>query len=688
MATAGDSLDLLKPNEATSLRNRPNSPSSPKQHTKIIISNPDSSSADLIEIQNPTQPSGVKELKKEKTRKSRPERDKMRDYQKDSPAAHQFSSLPRRTIHLGEGELILDAINKTSHSSSLSPDSRPPPLLSHPDFHSHSNSSFSSSSSSSSSSFHPDSIPSPSFQRHSLSPLIEPRLSSLQILPQNNQNNNHNNNQNNNHNTNNNNNQIRSEPLFNNTALNFDFRNWKRTLTFPNQAVEHHFLSSYHPKAVFMVRFISIVILIATLLVGITDLSVENMNSRQEIYIIRYGILTPLCLFYLYFTRSSLFFSHRYFITSLYCLLIGFGFIIISALGGEINYATYMILFDVYALFMCLSYAAANLVNWTLLIGFNFINWYIGQEDESHQSNWALALGFLIATNLSLMGIGYSIEIACRSAFLQMQRLRTEQHKTNVVLYNILPKNVAQRLVRNVRSADYYPCVTILFCDIWEFKSLTALLPAKKLVFLLNQVFSLFDRITDKHDVLKIETIGEVYMVASGLPEEIDRHAEACAYLALDMLAESTSILIPEVTEDEQLQMMIQQQIIHGSTKGEMGGEGGGGGGGKGREGEKGRESGIFQYEAEKRWKKKVKASRKPIVIRIGIHTGDCTAGVIGAKLPRYRLFGDTVNGNKFTTHNPHTSKPTHNSSHCIEQSSYSSDSSNHFRLHHPYYRS
>lgn len=52
---------------------------------------------------------------------------------------------------------------------------------------------------------------------------------------------------------------------------------------------------------------------------------------------------------------------------------------------------------------------------------------------------------------------------------------------------------------------------------------------------LLNHIFSTFDHITDNHNVLKIETIGEVYMVASGLPDECETHAENTLYLALDM---------------------------------------------------------------------------------------------------------------------------------------------------------
>jgi adenylate cyclase len=160
--------------------------------------------------------------------------------------------------------------------------------------------------------------------------------------------------------------------------------------------------------------------------------------------------------------------------------------------------------------------------------------------------------------------------------------LRLEQQKSERLLLNILPKPIAEQLKQFEGSlAQQFAEATILFADIVGFTPLAAQMPPLELLNLLNQIFSIFDRLAEKHGVEKIKTIGDAYMAACGLPIPKDNHAEAIAQMALDMH-----------------QAIEQFQTQQGES---------------------------FQ-------------------IRMGINTGPVVAGVIGIKKFSYDLWGDAVN--------------------------------------------
>ncbi|HEY9727148.1 MAG TPA: adenylate/guanylate cyclase domain-containing protein [Chroococcales cyanobacterium] len=162
------------------------------------------------------------------------------------------------------------------------------------------------------------------------------------------------------------------------------------------------------------------------------------------------------------------------------------------------------------------------------------------------------------------------------------EALHYQQQCTEDLLHNILPDPIAQRLkLQESLIADSFDEVTVLFADLVNFTELSAQIPATKLVDLLNKIFSVFDRLTQKHGLEKIKTIGDAYMVVGGLPQPRPDHAESVAEMALDM----------------------QQEI--------------------------------------NRFKRN---DGKPFDLRIGINTGPVVAGVIGTKKFAYDLWGDTVN--------------------------------------------
>ena len=161
-------------------------------------------------------------------------------------------------------------------------------------------------------------------------------------------------------------------------------------------------------------------------------------------------------------------------------------------------------------------------------------------------------------------------------------RVYEEQEKSERLLLNILPEAIASEL-KNGRStiADGFPEVTVMFADLVGFTSLADRFSPGELVEVLNEIFSEFDALTERHRLEKIKTIGDAYMVVGGIPMTDTNHPRAIAEMAIDM----------------------QTAIANFSqARGEM-----------------------FQ-------------------IRIGINTGPVVAGVIGTKKFSYDLWGDTVN--------------------------------------------
>nr|XP_057918635.1 guanylyl cyclase C [Doryrhamphus excisus] len=184
---------------------------------------------------------------------------------------------------------------------------------------------------------------------------------------------------------------------------------------------------------------------------------------------------------------------------------------------------------------------------------------------------------------------------------------KAERDRADCLNFMLLPGPVVKSLKETgVVEPELYDEVTIYFSDIVGFTTLCQYSTPMEVVDMLNDIYKGFDSILDHHDVYKVETIGDAYMVASGLPRRNgNRHAVDICRMALDILA-----------------FMGTFQLRH--------------------------LPGI------------------PVWIRIGVHSGLCAAGVVGIKMPRYCLFGDTVNtaSRMESTGHPlriHVSQPTIN---------------------------
>jgi adenylate cyclase len=120
--------------------------------------------------------------------------------------------------------------------------------------------------------------------------------------------------------------------------------------------------------------------------------------------------------------------------------------------------------------------------------------------------------------------------------------LQKEQEKFEKLLLNTLPVTIVEELKQKSSvTPTQYEEATFLFADIVSFAPHSSPMPPKDVVDLLNQVFSVFDRLVVQHGVEKIRTIGDSYFVAGGLPVVRNNHAEAIAELALDMQEAITS---------------------------------------------------------------------------------------------------------------------------------------------------
>lgn len=164
----------------------------------------------------------------------------------------------------------------------------------------------------------------------------------------------------------------------------------------------------------------------------------------------------------------------------------------------------------------------------------------------------------------------------------QHELLAEEQKKSERVLLNVLPSNIAQRLKEHHGLiADGHADVTVMFADLVNFTQLTESLSPEQMVTLLNTIFSSFDEMSEKYGVEKIKTIGDAYMVVGGLNRERVDYTRDIANLALEM-----------------------REYL--ATHPEL--------------------------------------SRYQLGIHTGIATGPVVAGVIGTKRFIYDLWGDTVN--------------------------------------------
>lgn len=198
------------------------------------------------------------------------------------------------------------------------------------------------------------------------------------------------------------------------------------------------------------------------------------------------------------------------------------------------------------------------------------------QNTQQTQKTYAAVLGVIIA--LGVLAFAIYLLRQRRKLF---RELDIEKQRSEALLLNILPANIAMRLKNDPRAiADAFEEATVIFIDIVGFTTLSAQHTPHEIVRLLNEVFVWFDQLTGRLGLEKIKTIGDCYMAVSGLPNYKADHLTSCIEMGLTIL----------------------------------------------------QDPGRFRFFGQQ------------IQFRIGIDTGPVVAGIIGEKRFLYDLWGDVVN--------------------------------------------
>jgi len=163
------------------------------------------------------------------------------------------------------------------------------------------------------------------------------------------------------------------------------------------------------------------------------------------------------------------------------------------------------------------------------------------------------------------------------------RKLDEEKELSNTLLYSIIPHKVADDL-RQGKTVDpvFHENVTLFFSDIVGFTKICDQVDPWDVIDMMNQLYSIMDYLAEHFNLFKVETVGDAYMCCSGLPEPDEFHAENVANFALAVVECAKHVKSP--------------------------------------------------------------VDGMPVKMRIGIHTGSCTSGVVGTLTPHYCLFGDMVN--------------------------------------------
>jgi len=209
-----------------------------------------------------------------------------------------------------------------------------------------------------------------------------------------------------------------------------------------------------------------------------------------------------------------------------------------------------------------------------------------------HRISFYLSLPISLSIFLARQSVTNNLLLARQRDELDLEvqertkELRLEKQKSDDLLLNILPEEVANELKeKGSADAKQFEMVTVMFTDFKGFTQISEKLTPSQLVEEIHICFKAFDAIIERHNIEKIKTIGDAYMCAGGLPVSNETHAEDIVNAALE------------------IRQFMQEHV------------------------------------AQKR-----KANQEVFEIRIGIHTGPVVAGIVGIRKFAYDIWGDTVN--------------------------------------------
>lgn len=242
-----------------------------------------------------------------------------------------------------------------------------------------------------------------------------------------------------------------------------------------------------------------------------------------------YSIVSMLSVIHFGLTRQ-----YRFFRFSQLALILMLPFLLMVTLGGFVNGSAVVLWALICPLGALLFDEPRHAPRWFLaflsLVALSgFLQPYV--RFANHLSQGLVTFFFV----MNLIGVGSLVFLM---VFYFVGQKNLFQEKSETLLLNILPKEIAAILKNESRTiADHYDGASVLFADMVGFTPLSAELAPVEMVELLNEAFSFFDSLLDKYDAEKIRTIGDNYMVASGVPRRRPDHAQLLVRMALEMRA-------------------------------------------------------------------------------------------------------------------------------------------------------
>lgn len=177
--------------------------------------------------------------------------------------------------------------------------------------------------------------------------------------------------------------------------------------------------------------------------------------------------------------------------------------------------------------------------------------------------------------------VNWDIDRRARRTFAANEALDAEKRRSEELLYNVLPEEIAARLKSGETVADSFSNVSVIFVDVVGFSKLAKVMPASDLVAQLNRFFLLADQFAAKHGIERVKTIGDCYLAVSGGTSSSSADALAAIEFGRDLIAEVADI---------------------------------------------------------------TRAEGVDIKLRVGIHSGPVVGGVVGSSRLAYDYWGDTMN--------------------------------------------
>jgi class 3 adenylate cyclase len=215
------------------------------------------------------------------------------------------------------------------------------------------------------------------------------------------------------------------------------------------------------------------------------------------------------------------------------------------------------------------------IMNCVVLLGLLLYEYFDGSLIVQYADNTTRLIDIIVSASFSFVLISFLVRVI-------YAEINKERQKTEKLLLNILPQKVVNELKeKGNTNPEIFKNVTVLFSDIVGFTDTATRIPVETLIKELNDIFTTFDTIIEKHACERIKTIGDAYLAVCGLPESNENHCKNVVNAALEMMSS-----------------IKKRNMVNGI-----------------------------------KWQ-----------IRIGVHTGQVIGSVVGIKKYIYDVFGDTVN--------------------------------------------